>query len=120
MASSRTKPSVPKGSPVVAGAQLCRNLVTTGNWRCDAAGNPVAKGRLHFYTRVKSQTDTTVQHRWYHGDRLAKSVNLEITANTGSGYRTYSRNTVAASGEWRVEIRTRDGVLLHEERFTVR
>ena len=36
-ASSRAKPSAPKGAPVVASGQLCRNLVTAGNWRCDAA-----------------------------------------------------------------------------------
>ena len=68
---------------------------------------------------MKSQTDTTVQHRWYQGERLRKSVSLEIAANPGDGYRTFSRNTVAA-GEWRVELRTRDGAVLHEERFTVR
>jgi hypothetical protein len=49
---------------------------------------------------------------------LLKSVDLSILANPGDGYRTFSRNTVG-SGEWRVELRTRDGVLLHEERFTV-
>jgi hypothetical protein len=98
---------------------MCKNLVTSGNWRCDPPGNPVASGRLLFYTRVKSQTNTTIQHRWYQGDRLRKSVNLEIAANPGAGYRTFSRNTVA-SGEWRVELRTRDGALLHEERFSVR
>jgi len=118
-AAGSTKPPVQKLSPVVAGAQLCRELVTTGNWRCDPPGNPVASGRLLFYTRVRSQTDTTVQHRWYQGDRLRKSANLGIAANPESGYRTFSRNTVAP-GEWRVELRTRDGVLLHEERFSVR
>jgi hypothetical protein len=50
---------------------------------------------------------------------LRQSVELTVHANTGTGYRTYSRNTVAA-GEWRVELRTRDGALLREERFTVK
>ena len=118
-AANRTKPSDQKPLPVVVGAQMCRELVTSGNWRCDPPGNPVASGRLVFYTRVKSQTNTTIQHRWYQGDRLRKSANLEIAANPGAGYRTFSRNTVA-SGEWRVELRTRDGALLHEERFSVR
>ena len=119
-ASSKAKPPAQKPSAVVVGAELCRNLVTTGNWRCDPADSPVARGRLFFYTRVKSQTDTTVQHRWYQGERLRKSATLDIEANPGSGYRTYSRYTVEGSGEWRVELRTRDGALLHEERFTVR
>ena len=38
----------------------------------------------------------------------------------GSGYRTFSRQTVNDSGEWRVELRASDGTLLREERFTVR
>ena len=118
-AANRTKPSDHKPPPVVVGAQMCRDLVTSGNWRCDPPGNPVASGRLVFYTRVKSQINTTIQHRWYQGDRLRKSANLEIAANPGAGYRTFSRNTVAP-GEWRVELRTRDGALLHEERFSVR
>jgi Tetratricopeptide repeat/Protein of unknown function (DUF2914) len=119
--SDRSKAApVQKTSLVVAGAQLCRDLVTSGDWRCDPPTNPVARGRLLFYTRIKSPTATTVQHRWYQGDRLRKSVILEISANPGSGYRTYSRNTVESSGEWRVELRTRDGALLHEERFSVK
>jgi hypothetical protein len=73
-----------------------------------------------FYTRLKSPADTTVQHRWYRGDRLYQAVDLPIRANTSTGYRTYSRNTVDGSGDWRVEVRTTDGVLLHEERFVVR
>ena len=83
---------------------------------------PVGPGALLFYTRLESPIDTTVQHRWYQGDRLRQSVDLSIRANTSGGYRTYSRNTIndQSAGEWRVELRTRDGVLLHEERFVVR
>jgi hypothetical protein len=103
--------------------KLCRDIQTrgpaSGDWRCDSPSRPVEPGRLLFYTRLKSPTDATVQHRWYRDDRLRKSVDLTIRANAGSGYRTFSRNTVG-SGEWRIELRTRDGALLHEERFTVR
>jgi Protein of unknown function (DUF2914)/Tetratricopeptide repeat len=109
--------------PSVADAQLCRDRQSggsgSGEWRCDAAGSPATPGRLVFYTRLKSPRDTRVQHRWYQGDRLRQSVELTIRANPGSGYRTFSRNTVSA-GEWRVELRSQDGTLLHEERFTVR
>ena len=115
---------VPKSALVVVEAQLCRDgrsgAPGASGWRCDAAKSPVAQGRLLFYTRLKSPVATTVEHRWYRGDRLRQRVELAIRANPGSGYRTYSRNTVLDSGEWRVELRTRDGVLLHEERFTVR
>jgi hypothetical protein len=49
-------------------------------------------------------------------------VELPIHANITAGYRTYSRNTVdnQGAGDWRVELRTKDGALLHEERFVVR
>ena len=42
--------------------------------------------------------------------------------NPGAGYRTYSRNTISSErvGNWRVELRSADGAVLHEERFTVR
>ena len=110
-----------KGAPSVISVQLCANLGTggAGEWRCEAARSPVAPGRLYFYTRLKSERETKVQHRWYQGERLRQSVELTVHANSGTGYRTYSRNTVA-SGEWRVELRTRDGALLREERFTVK
>jgi hypothetical protein len=119
-----TATSVGKAPPIVVDLQLCKDGRTSGpvagGWQCDSASSPVAPGRLLFYTRLKSPADTTVQHRWYRGARLHQSVELPIRANMGTGYRTYSRNTVGASGDWRVELRTRDGVLLHEERFTVR
>ena len=77
---------------------------------------------MFFYTQVRSGTATTVEHRWYQGDRLRQTVALRIQPNTGAGYRTYSRNTISRdrAGDWRVELRTADGAVLHEERFTVR
>lgn len=105
----------------MAEAQLCRRL-STSDWRCDPVSSPVEAGLLFFYTRVKASNNTTVQHRWYHEDRLLQSVELAIRANPESGYRTYTRRTVSAenAGNWRVEVRTQDGSILHEERFVVR
>jgi hypothetical protein len=115
-----TAASVPK-PPLVATAQLCTNL-STRDWHCVPPGLPVSPGPLVFYTRLKSSTVTTIQHRWYRDDRLRQAVELPIRANTTAGYRTYSRQTVdnRGTGNWRVELRTKDGVLLHEERFVVR
>jgi hypothetical protein len=106
----------------VTQAELCRSLATggEGGWRCDSVTSPVEPGPLVFYIRVRSATDRTIQHRWYRDDRLSRAVDLRIAANTGAGYRTYSRNTVTGSGDWRVEVTTGDGTLLAEERFTVR
>ena len=115
-------------SPLVADAHLCRNLSTVlsrgspNDWQCDPVSLPVGQGSLFFYTRLKSENDTTVQHRWYRGDRLQQVVELRIRANPSSGFRTYSRSTVdnLSGGDWRVELRTNEGILLHEEHFVVR
>jgi hypothetical protein len=48
-------------------------------------------------------------------------VQLRVLASPTEGYRTYSRYVVTAgAAEWRVEARTSDGTLLHEEKFVVR
>jgi hypothetical protein len=77
---------------------------------------------LSFYTRIRSSKDTTVQHRWYRGDRLYQSRDLRIAANSESGYRTFSQYRLDAEsgGRWRVELRSADGILLHQEQFDVR
>jgi len=114
--------------PTVADAHLCRRLSTGGSrglasdWQCDAPSFPVAPGSLSFFTRLKSAGGTAVQHRWYRGDQLRQVVELRIRANPTSGYRTYSRYTIdnQSVGDWRIELRTEDGILLHEERFVVR
>ena len=122
VAGERRAPATPV--PVVtamAEAQLCR-LLSTRDWRCDPVSSPVAPGRLFFYTRVKAAQDTTIEHRWYREDRLRQSAELRIRASPVSGYRTYTRQTVTAenAGNWRVELRAKDGSLLYEERFVVR
>ena len=117
-ASPITSASTP-AQPTVVKALLCADL---DEWRCDPADRPVPPGPLFFYTQVQSATATTVQHRWYRDNRLHQSVALRVQASPSSGYRTFSRNAmdIESTGSWRVELRTEDGVLLHEERFSVR
>ena len=112
-------PARPAVMPTVATAQLCTALT---NWRCTSADGQVSPGRMFFYTKVKSATTTTIEHRWYQGERMHRAVQLRIEANPGDGYRTYSRTTIGSerAGDWRVELRSGDGTVLHEERFTVR
>jgi hypothetical protein len=125
---TRARAASTASPPTVADAQLCRDLSTSGSrglpgdWQCDRPRVPIDPGSLFFYTRIRSAGDTTVQHRWYRGDQLRKVVELRIRSSPTEGYRTYSRNTVdhQSGGDWRVEIRTKDGILLHEERFVVR
>jgi hypothetical protein len=116
-----TAPSTSTGSPTVVDARVCRSLETTGAWQCDAVTADVAPGAIYFFTRIAADRDTTIQHRWYFGDELRQSTMLSIQANS-AGYRTYSRTTIAPerAGAWRVEVRTEDGRVLREERFTVR
>ena len=105
--------------PTVVTAQLCTALT---QWRCRTADGQVPPGPTFFFTQVKSATATTVEHRWYQGDRMLRAVQLRIEANPGAGYRTFSRNTIGRErvGDWRVELRSADGTVLHEERFVVR
>jgi len=79
----------------------------------------VTPGPLVLYTRIKSPRDTVVVHRWYRGDTLRQSVSLTVRANATEGFRTYSRQTVN-TGDWRVEVKSADGTVLHEQRFAVR
>ena len=100
-------------------ARLCAELE---DFACDPPDRPVPAGPLFFYTQVRSATATTIQHRWYRDNRLYQTVPLHVKPGPREGYRTYSRNimTGESAGSWRVELRTEDGVLLHEERFVVR
>jgi hypothetical protein len=112
--------SAPAAIAVVE-ARLCRSL-SRSDWRCEPAEREDAPGPFYFYTRLASGRDATVRHQWYYEGRLQQNVTLQVGANARAGYRTYSRQTVAAgrAGNWRVELLGADGALLHEERFTVR
>jgi hypothetical protein len=109
-------------APTVISAELCRTLETrTGDWQCTPVRGSLQPGTVFFYTRVASPTEATIEHRWYRNERLHQAITLRVHANVRSGYRTFSRMTVRAdrTGDWRVELRTAQGSILHEERFTV-
>jgi DUF2914 family protein/tetratricopeptide repeat protein len=101
----------------LATVQLCQSF-STSDWHCDPAGDSVSPGTIVLYTRIRSPHDVVIVHRWYRGDALRMSARLRIGANAAEGYRTYSRQSVD-SGDWRVEVRSADGDLLHEQRFSV-
>lgn len=103
----------------VVTATVCHTLTTDGAWRCEAAGPVSAPGRLSYYTRIASSHATRVRHRWYLGDRLRHEAALTVSANPGTGYRTFSRLTVSP-GQWRVELLASGGAVLDETRFEVR
>ena len=102
----------------LASVQLCRSF-SRSDWRCAPADDSVAPGTIVLYTRLRSPRDGVIIYRWYRGDALRKSARLRIGANAAEGYRTYSQQTVDP-GDWRVEVRSAGGDLLHEQRFAVR
>jgi len=118
-ASAARPPDTTVGDVRVLVSQVCTTLSTGGAWRCDPAGASPAPARLSYYTRIAAPRALRVQHRWYQGDTLRQNVTLSIAANPSAGYRTFSRQTVTP-GPWRVELRTSDGVVLHEASFDVR
>ena len=107
----------------VANAQLCKALARRGSpdWQCTSADGELQPGRFYFYTRLMTDRNTTVEHRWYRGERLHQVMRLRVAATPGSGYRTFSSNTVSAerAGDWKVELRAADGTVLQEQRFVI-
>lgn len=128
---ARSDPSPPLAlarSSVVAAAQVCSQLDTRSadgaplaEWSCQAVVNRATPGRLFFYTRIRSRTSSTVEHRWLRNGLIQQQVALDIEANDGPGYRTYSSQTVSpeARGAWRVELRLGDQEPLHVQEFVV-
>lgn len=122
-AGSETAVGSAAGDVRVLEARICGTLTTgAGRWRCTPPANPVAPGRLSFYTRIASPRAIRVHHRWFRAGILQQDVDLSVGANPSAGFRTFSRQVIdAAPGtEWRVELRTSNGRLLQEERIIVR
>ena len=116
-------------SVVVVEASVCSRLVTRGedgapldDWRCEPVVDVAAPGQLYFITRIRSSTSLTVEHLWSRDGVLDREIDLDIGANTGLGYRTYSSRTVLPQerGAWRVELRSKDQEVLQVVEFVVR
>ncbi len=116
--------SITSASVSVLNAQLCSALEKGGSpdWQCAPVNGNPQPGTYIFYTRLLTNADTTVEHRWYRGERLQQVRRLRVVASPGSGYRTFSSNTVSPerAGDWKVELRGTDGTVLWEEHFVIR
>jgi DUF2914 family protein/tetratricopeptide repeat protein len=116
--------TVTPASVTVLNAQLCSLLEKRGSpdWQCTAANGELQPGTYTFYTRLLTDANTTVEHRWYRDERVHQVVRLHVIASPGSGYRTFSSTTISPgrAGDWKVELRAADGTLLQEARFVVR
>jgi hypothetical protein len=104
-------------------AQLCSALEREGSpdWQCAPVNDEQPPGTYFFYTRLLTNADATVEHRWYRGERVQQVRRLRVAASPGRGFRTFSSNTVSPerAGDWRVELRGADGTVLWEKRFVV-
>ena len=115
---------------VVAAAEICSQLDTRApdgaplaEWRCEPVSEQAqaTPAQLFFYTRIRSPTSATVAHRWLRDGVLQQRIELDIGANNGAGYRTYSSHTVSSTqrGTWRVELQSSGQELLYAEEFVV-
>jgi hypothetical protein len=115
--------SVTSASVSVITAQLCSALERRGSpdWQCAPVTGDPQPGTYIFYTRLLTNVDTTVEHRWYRGERAHQVRRLRVAASPGSGYRTFSSTTISPerAGDWKVELRGADGTVLREEHFVI-
>ena len=89
-------------------------------WRCDPAGESTAAGAVYYYSRVRSNRDLVVRHRWTYQGQVVQTVSLEVRANPQDGYRTFSRQRLAGrAGPWEVALIAPDGTVVDTQRFTV-
>jgi hypothetical protein len=116
--------SISPASVRVLNAQLCSALEQEGSpdWRCVAVNGDPQPGKYIFYTRLLTNADTTVEHRWYRGERVQQVRRLRVAASPGRGYRTFSTNTVSPerAGDWKAELRGDNGTVLWEKQVVIR
>ena len=115
-------------SAVVVEAKICSSLATRDDsgmrlrdWLCNQSTDFTESGQLYFYTRIRSPVSITIEHRWIRNGVVTQTINLDVTANNGLGYRTYSTSTFSPSmaGEWRVEVRAGSQEILWADEFKV-
>jgi hypothetical protein len=124
LAQESKKPAAAKGSASAASAPaggvevlkivICRDVkdrdpqeeLTTAK-----VGDTVAG-----WSQIKSAADTTVTHRWILDGKTVKDIPLQIKGS--SGYRAWSKKTVAHPGNWKFQVVDSEGNVLKEVAFT--
>jgi energy-coupling factor transporter transmembrane protein EcfT len=82
---------------------------------------------LFAYTAVFSPAafNLDVIHEWQHYDPTkhawvtVSQVSLAVTGGRDGGYRTFSKETLAAAGKWRVNVKTTSGAIIGRVNFEV-
>lgn len=117
-------------------AVACGVLFTTGLWAAEPQATAVVctgvtnrepqgvseqfssqVGALYCFSEVKNY-EGTIFHVWFHGEEEVARMELPVK---GQRFRTWSKKRIPPSwtGPWRVEVRTAEGKVLAEVRFTV-
>jgi hypothetical protein len=116
--------SITSAAVSVLNARLCSALEKNGSpdWQCTPMNGDPKPATYILYTRLLTNAETTVEHRWYRGERVQQVRRLRVAASPGRGYRTFSSNTISPerAGDWKVELRGADGTVLWEEQFVIR
>ena len=77
-------------------------------------------GKLYCFTRITTKSyPVVIKHLWFHGDKFVMEIQLPVKS---PNWRTYSSKTIlpSATGDWRVDVTTEDGMILKTLRFTIR
>ncbi len=102
----------------VEDAAICRGVVDRVPVE---AGDVFPRGvkELYCFTRIKgADGETRVTHDWFYENRRVSHVVLEVKS---SNWRTFSLKTISPehTGQWKVEIRSEDGILLKQIYFAI-
>ena len=80
---------------------------------------PDTVGRVFCFTKVSgAEEPVTISHVWYFREKEISRIDLEIKSKT---WRTWSYKNIPKGwvGNWRVDIVSSEGEVLHQRRFTV-
>jgi hypothetical protein len=102
----------------VTQAVVCRNVVDRMPVGISDVF-PASTQRVFCFTRIDgAQGETEITHNWYYKGALKASVVLPVR---GSEWRTWSSKTLLPqwTGEWMVEVLSKDGTPLESVTFSV-
>jgi hypothetical protein len=109
---------------VTPGIRLARAVVCqdVANRKPVRAGDvfPAGTPKLYCFTRVDGAVgETEIIHNWYYKGALKASVTLPVR---GTPWRTWSSKRLRPewTGEWMVEVLTKDGTPLESVSFTIK
>lgn len=80
---------------------------------------PAMVGKLYAFSKITGAKEKRpIKHLWFYGERLMAEAKLNVNS---SSWRTYSSKIILPGwkGNWRVDITSEDGLVLHSLKFTI-